>query len=263
MGGIHNVTLVVTNIAGRDTLTDTNYITVNVMPVVTLQPFRGVCVDAAPFNLFGGAPVGGTYSDLKSAVIFGSLFLPNTAGAGTDSIHYTYVDTNGCGTVTVTQPIQVNALPATPTITLKGDTLVSSDTTGNQWYLNTVIITGATQQNYIPTQNGDYTVTVTDNNGCSSTSSPYSLLSVGINTMYAGDFVNVFPNPANTTVSFLQSSHSPNRELIITDVLGKEIFKAELSGDNSSVDVSKWNNGVYFYRVIKDKETLRGKFVKE
>ncbi|MGB3949278.1 MAG: T9SS type A sorting domain-containing protein [Bacteroidia bacterium] len=64
---------------------------------------------------------------------------------------------------------------STPTITQNGLVLTSSATSGNQWYLNGSIITGATSQNYTITQNGTYTVVVS-NNGCTSpTSSPLAI----------------------------------------------------------------------------------------
>ena len=53
-----------------------------------------------------------------------------------------------------------------PTVTVKpgtnsmADTLVSSSSTGNQWYLNGVAIPGATNQTYIATTSGNYTVLV-------------------------------------------------------------------------------------------------------
>src|SRR6185503_16267205 len=67
----------------------------------------------------------------------------------------------------------------TPTVTPGGPTtfcaggsvtLNSSGSTGNQWYLNGNPIGGATNQAYIATASGDYTVTDMVN-GCTSTSS--------------------------------------------------------------------------------------------
>jgi hypothetical protein len=75
--------------------------------------------------------------------------------------------------------VTVNPIPATPTITPGGPTtfcaggsvtLTSSSTTGNQWYLNGNPIGGATNQQYVATATGNYTVIVTTS-GCSSTAS--------------------------------------------------------------------------------------------
>ncbi|WP_186280062.1 FG-GAP-like repeat-containing protein [Fluviicola chungangensis] len=75
-------------------------------------------------------------------------------------------------TITVT----VTPGPTAPTITPGGSTtfcsggnvvLTSSQTTGNQWYKDGVLITGATNQNYTATTAGIYTVTYTSG-GCTS-----------------------------------------------------------------------------------------------
>lgn len=101
------------------------------------------------------------------------------------SYSVTVTDANGClGTASVT--VTANPLPAVPTITTSGPSLVSSSASGNQWYLNSNIIGGATSQSYTPTANGAYIVTVTDGNGCSSSSAPYTVTTVGMDELTAG-----------------------------------------------------------------------------
>lgn len=85
---------------------------------------------------------------------------------------------------------------ATPTITPDGPTtfcsggsvtLTSSSASGNQWYLNGNPIGGATNQSYIVTAPGDYTVTVTETD-CTSNSS-------------VAETVTVNPIPATPTIT--------------------------------------------------------------
>lgn len=101
---------------------------------------------------------------------------------GTYSV--TVTDNNGCigtsSSVTVTE----NVLP-TPTITSSGSDLISSETSGNQWYFNNGIISGANSQLYSPVSNGDYTVEVTDMNNCVGVSSVFTVVSVGIAEHYS------------------------------------------------------------------------------
>jgi len=115
------------------------------------------------------------------------LWLPGAASNDTIIVYtggnYTVqvTDANGCSTVSPPFVVTVNPLP-TPNISFQLNTdLVSSETTGNQWYLNGVLIPGATNQIYTPTVNGTYTVEVTDANGCVGISPPYVLTTVGIN----------------------------------------------------------------------------------
>lgn len=85
-------------VTGTDTngcfSTDSIFVTVNQLPVVTAQiPQNAVCLDDGTFPLVGGSPVGGTWSG--NGVSAGS-FTAMTAGAGSQTITYTYTDTNGC-----------------------------------------------------------------------------------------------------------------------------------------------------------------------
>jgi len=59
-------------------------------------------------------------------------------------------------------------IPAIPTITQSGDSLISSTATTYQWYNSGSIIQGATGQIYLPPQNGVYQVQVTNASGCES-----------------------------------------------------------------------------------------------
>lgn len=66
--------------------------------------------------------------------------------------------------------ITVNSKPSTPVITQSDVVLYSSATIGNQWCINGVAISGATNQNYRACQTGIYTVVVIVN-GCVSDTS--------------------------------------------------------------------------------------------
>lgn len=63
--------------------------------------------------------------------------------------------------------------PETPTITVTGrSTLISSAAKGNQWYLNGVMIEGASEQSYTATESGSYTVTSSNGYCVSDMSNP-------------------------------------------------------------------------------------------
>jgi len=89
------------------------------------------------------------------------------------------VTNNSAATATDTLTVNVTST-ATPTITTGGPTtfctggsvtLTSSSASGNQWLLNGNPIGGATNQQYIATTSGNYTVAVTEL-GCATTSAP-------------------------------------------------------------------------------------------
>ncbi len=73
--------------------------------------------------------------------------------------------------------------------------------------------------------------------------------------------LTLFPNPASTSLNITLSAFTPNQQLIITDVLGRQISKFQISNSKSEINVSEWNNGVYFYQLINNKDTEQGKFI--
>ena len=89
---------------------DSAKIIVHPLPEVTSATFSPVCVDAEPFTLEDGTPVGGTYSG--NGVGANNVFDPSMAGVGEHSLTYTFViEATSCvGYDTTT--IIVNALPA-------------------------------------------------------------------------------------------------------------------------------------------------------
>jgi len=136
-----------------------------------------------------------------------------TAGSTTNSItvsfgmtatsgNITVLGTNSCGSGTVSPnfAVTVNPKPATPVVTITGDTLTSSATTGNQWYFSVTetgtgaIIPGAAGRTHVATQSGWYWSVVTLN-GCSSDpSNRQYILMVGQQEMQTGNF-NIYPVP--------------------------------------------------------------------
>jgi IPT/TIG domain-containing protein/carboxypeptidase family protein/PKD domain-containing protein len=118
----------------------------------------------------------------------------NAAASG----NYTVKVTDGNSCTSAASPIiavTVNTIPATPTITPGGSaqfcsagskTLTSSSAIGNQWYLEGVLLSGATNQTVSADNAGHYTVVVTS--GCSSASS-------------AATNVTINPTPAKPVIT--------------------------------------------------------------
>jgi hypothetical protein len=123
----------------------------------------------------------------------------NQTYVATTSGSYNVVVTSlGCSSAASNSVVvTVNPLPATPTITPGGPTtfcaggsvtLTSSAASGNQWFLNGNPIGGATATTYAATASGNYTVTTTDGNSCTSAAS-------------AATTVTVNPIPATPTIT--------------------------------------------------------------
>ena len=121
--------------------------------------------------------------DLTSSQLSGNVWSTTEAtqtitASAAGSYTVTYTDGNGCSSTSAPTVVAVNANPTAPTITPSGATsfcaggsvdLVSSEITGNIW--STSETTGLITVN----SSGAYSVTYTDGNGCSATSSPISI----------------------------------------------------------------------------------------
>ncbi len=162
-------------------------------------------------------PTGGTFTT--------SAPVPSTATAGTYTYYVSQANANNDESMRVAITVIVNALPATPVITASGSTtfctggsvdLTSSAATGNIWSnnANTATITvNAT---------GNYTVTVTDANGCSNVSSPISVnvsnapaptISATSTQACSGDVVTVTSSAAD---SYLWSTGETTQSIQVT-----------------------------------------------
>jgi gliding motility-associated-like protein len=114
-------------------------VTVNPMPVASVNPIPAVCIDAPAFALNFGTPTGGTFAGTG---VSNNTFDPAVAGAGVTAVVYFYSDNNQCAD-TAFQTITVNPLPivtlaAFPDvcIDLPTFTLTGGDPVGGTYYID-------------------------------------------------------------------------------------------------------------------------------
>lgn len=193
--GTHDVTLISYNSGGSDTMT--MQVIINQNPTVNVTTTdNNICQGESTILNASGA---NTYSWTPSSTLSSSTGSSVTSTPST-TITYTVTGTasNGCvDTDNIT--ITVNSLP-TPSISQSGAILSSNYTTGNQWYLDGVLINGATDQNYTATTSGVYTVEVTTASGCTATSTGYTFLSTGL--IDAQDMgITIYPNPSTGVIN--------------------------------------------------------------
>jgi len=169
---------------------------------------------------------------------------------------------NGCtGSATVT--VYVNPLPAVPTITQIVGDLQSSPASTYQWYLNGGIINGATSQTYTPLQNGNYTVVVTDVNGCSATSAAFNVTWVGITETGNADYMHIFPNPASDVITVEIPSLTNSKMIAIYNVEGQLILQQPMLQAKTEINISGLATGIYVLKLYSDEKTRVTRFVKE
>lgn len=169
--------------------------------------------------------------------------------------------TTGCDSILQLQ-LSVNPKPGKPTITYHLDTLFSDAPISNQWYYDTTIIQGATDNFYIATQNGDYYVIATNSYGCSSdTSNIINVTWISINNLSKNHNIKVYPNPVNDILN-ISSDYDQKIEYYILDINGQLIDHDNFI-NHTKVDISRLERAVYILKLTSENRTWMVKIVKQ
>lgn len=170
------------------------------------------------------------------------------------SFTYTVTGTDSSGGClnTAFVSITVSAFPASPSISENLNTLSSSASSGNQWYLNGNIIPGATNQSDTPLANGSYMVCTTNASGCSSCSKTILFDALAVTEINLFNTITLYPNPAFSEFS-IDYSNSKETELTIDicNLMGekmKTVYCGKLkSGKHrTKIQTEGLAKGVYF-----------------
>ncbi len=228
-----------TSIGCANTATDSTTVTVNPSPTVTSNSDT-ICSGQNTTLTATPSPAGGTYVWSGGGVSQSIVVNPLVTTPYT--VTYTLA---GC-TANATSNITVNATPPAPVLTQNGTLLISSSATGNQWYLNDTLITGATGQTYTITQNGTYFV-ITSANGCSSdTSSLLIITNLGLAEIHNDNLFLIYPNPAtSSSVIYYSLANSTDVTIEVANNLGEKVLLL--------VNTQHQNEGKYKYEFsLKD-----------
>lgn len=234
--------------AGTDTITYTvnNGCSATATKVITVKPLPSLTVtangpttfcanDSVTFTAHSGS-VTYQWSDANGTITgaVDSVYTVHNSGAYTVNV----TGTNGCGNTSAAQSVTVNPLPV-PVITANGVDMTTGTFTTYQWNLNGNAISGATNSTYSATQNGNYTVTVTDGNGCSGTSAAYNMTKVGIDEHGGKGTIRIYPNPTKDVV-YIDAPVPVNITVYSLD--GRKIAYAEKA---KSINLGKFAAGAY------------------
>lgn len=155
---------------------------------------------------------------------------------------------SGSPAVSNTITFTVVALPSTPIITLgtSGTTLVSSASTGNQWYLDGVLIPGATGNTYTPTASGIYTVVVTQSGCSSSASAGYNFTYLNAFELSNDVYFKVYPNPNNGEFYVQLNTNESNAVLSIKNSIGQIVYTVALhQKETHKIAAGTLTKGIY------------------
>ncbi|HEV8506330.1 MAG TPA: T9SS type A sorting domain-containing protein [Chitinophagaceae bacterium] len=146
----------------------------------------------------------------------------------------------------------VNPIPFTPVITQNGDKLMSSASTGNQWYLNGVPLQNDTSNTYAPTGTGLYTVQVTVNNCSSPMSASFSFIVTGINSPSWSNELRIYPNPVHKTL-FVSSTSNRRFSVQLFDATGRLVKQTQFVS-TLELNVESLPGGDYMLKIEDEKK---------
>jgi hypothetical protein len=162
---------------------------------------------------------------------------------------YKVIDANGCttnGSVSVTEPQPVSLAATVNDATGSGNGSIDLTVTGGTPAYTYQWSNGATTEDLNNLLPYDYTVTIIDANGCSSTQLFSVGTATGIAVAQADNFLRAFPNPNNGYFLFQGRGDAVYRLL---DLSGKLIRVIDLRGTSDHlVDVEVLAKGAYFLR---------------
>lgn len=178
----------------------------------------------------------------------GAVMQTTNVGASGD---YSVTGTlGGCSFVSDTVTVVVNTF--IPEITSTDSTVsVTGSYSSYQWYLNGDPIPGATGPDYSPLASGNYTVVVTDQDGCEGQSEVLEFTvpssGVGIDEADSSMPFSVYPNPNNGQFQ-LEMDRNESYSVDVINALGHVIY-SESVGNSNRTSLNLKNSGMYLIQV--------------
>lgn len=173
------------------------------------------------------------------------------AGGGFQNDAGTYKDTLlsilGCDSVIITTNLTYFDTTARPLIVQNGNSLSIPDSfNGYQWFLNGNAIPDSVSNTLIAQSNGEYSVEITDTNGCVVISDVLQVTGVGLAYFDTNQGWTIFPNPTNGIVSFKIQSINEDVVINIHNLLGDVVSTYEFNpGETLRMDLGNLSPGTY------------------
>lgn len=169
----------------------------------------------------------------------------------------------GCSTSSAPVTVTENALPPQPVITQVGDELTTSGDGTFQWLQEGNVIDGATGDTYLPGENGNYNVQITDPNGCSSISDAFAYISTAVHGNVGNDF-SIHPNPTSGMVRVtLMGIVKPDASITLLDAAGRILQQRVATAGQLNFDLGAYGSGIYFIRLVDDGSVMTHRLVRD
>jgi hypothetical protein len=189
--------------------------------------------------------------------------IANPTASPTSTTLYTIVATDGLCVSSSTVNVVVNNNPTTPVISATANGLTTTNSVSYQWLLNGLTVSNATTQQIIPSTNGSYSVVVTNGNGCSAVSLPFSVITVSIEDIVSNSTIDIYPNPVSEILNIEFSKLNDNATIELMDMRGRTVLNEKITLQHSTFDISNFDAGVYFVRIKTDKQNIIKRIIKQ
>lgn len=153
--------------------------------------------------------------------------------------------------VDITEPpaISINTVAVDDESHLGNDGQIAVTVAGGSPGYSYVWSNGETTQNIDELQGGAYTLTVTDNNGCTDSMSFTLQSAVGIEgAVQQASRVTVWPIPANETLN-IDNPEGLNLNVELYSLLGEVVYTGRINGTQERIALAEFTEGVYFLKV--------------
>jgi hypothetical protein len=154
-----------------------------------------------------------------------------------------------------------------PTITIAGNVLTSSATTGNQWLADGIAIPGETNSTYTATAAGNYSTQVTDAGGCTLTSNVINFTATAvpnIDPAQIGLTVAPVPTKGDFTMK-LEVRTKADLDISLMNTTGQRVYHSAIPDFigqlTKTVSPGKLAAGIYYLQIIHDKKMYVRKIV--
>jgi PKD repeat protein len=162
-------------------------------------------------------------------------------------IEYTLTAGNGNCTASASFLISVNPLPQ-PVVVQTGNQLSVEPFASIQWLLDGGVIPGANDEVYVPTTNGNYAVSVGDENGCVAVSAAYSFITDDISEFQKVNH-EVFPNPMEEQCVIVADEKITHYDIL--NALGQIVDSGKITV-RKDLNTTTWQAGLYTLRLYGD-----------
>lgn len=142
--------------------------------------------------------------------------------------------------------------PSLPTISVANIQNLSTAAVGTyQWYIDNKAITGATQNNYVATASGAYTLVVTNTQGCAS--APSAAITIAITGILEAPIISIYPNPTRDRITIATESKG---DIEIIDAIGISVKRFSSVNSGDILDISSLTSGKYILRFTDSKTRI-------